>query len=69
MKKQPETIAEYRSFVDSFMKCDPEEKFQIGRYLCRTDLFFLLWFGFARKDVEHPWLLARCKEVQENPNG
>jgi len=39
------------------------------RYLIRTDLFFLLWFGLNRPDVFHPWLLARCREVQANPNG
>lgn len=39
------------------------------RRLCRTDLFFLLWFGLGRKDIARQFLLDRCKEVQENPNG
>lgn len=39
------------------------------RRLARTDLFFLLWFACGRKDMEHPWLLARCKEVEASPNG
>jgi hypothetical protein len=44
---------------------------QLGllRYLCRTDLFFLLWFGCSRSDIGKPWLLERCREVQESPNG
>lgn len=39
------------------------------RVLLRTDLYFLLWYGCKRKDIEHPWLFDRCKEVQANPNG
>lgn len=39
------------------------------RHLLRTDLFFLLVIGLGRKDLIHPWLLERCKEVQAEPNG
>lgn len=35
----------------------------------RNDLYFLLRYGLGRSDVEHPWILARCKEVQAAPNG
>ena len=42
---------------------------EIIRYLARTDLFFLLTYVLLRKDLLHPWLLARCKEVDINPNG
>jgi phage terminase large subunit-like protein len=66
---QPSTIAEYRAFVDGLERLDGNEKIEICRYLCRTDLYFLLWWGFARRDMEHPWLLARCKEVQMQPDG
>ena len=37
--------------------------------LGRTDLYFLLRYLLERKDVEHQWLLDRCAEVQEQPNG
>jgi phage terminase large subunit-like protein len=37
--------------------------------LCRTDLYFLLRYGCGRKDIEHPWLFDRCREVQASPNG
>lgn len=37
--------------------------------LCIEDLFYLLCFGLGRKDVEHPWIYSRCKEVQEFPDG
>lgn len=39
------------------------------RNLCRTDLFFLLWFGLKRQDIAKPWLYERCKEIQGDPDG
>lgn len=39
------------------------------RNLAKTDLFFLLYWICGRKDVEHPWLFERCREVQRNPDG
>lgn len=49
--------------------CSPEEQIAIARHYCLTDLFWLLWFGCGRRDVEHEWLFGRCREVQANPNG
>lgn len=39
------------------------------RNWCRTDLYFLLRYGLRRRDIEHPWLFDRCREVQAEPNG
>ena len=39
------------------------------RNLCKSDLFFLLRYGCNRADMEHPWLLERCREVQASPDG
>jgi phage terminase large subunit-like protein len=65
-----ETVKEYHNFVCyELPKCSSQEKIAITRRLCRTDLFFLIWYGFGRRDMEHEWLLARCKEVESNPNG
>lgn len=65
----PQTIAEYKEFVTNLYKKSDQEIVEITRYMLRVDLFFLIWYGFGRKDVEHAWILARCRDVQENPNG
>lgn len=39
------------------------------RWLCKTDLFFLLTIACRRKDIDREWLYARCREVQASPNG
>jgi len=39
------------------------------RHLCKTDLFFLLTTICKRKDVDHEWLYARCREVQASSDG
>jgi predicted phage terminase large subunit-like protein len=39
------------------------------RRLCRGDLFFLLFVACKRKDIDHDWTYARCREVEENPDG
>src|SRR5690348_4176896 len=39
------------------------------RWLGRNDLFFLLTVLLGRKDLKHPWLFARCREVQAAPDG
>lgn len=42
--------------------------YEARRYLARTDLFFLLVNVMKRKDIVHPWLLARCDEIQADPD-
>jgi predicted phage terminase large subunit-like protein len=39
------------------------------RKLAQEDLFFLLTVGCKRKDINHDWLYARCREVEAEPNG
>ena len=39
------------------------------RELARTDLAFLLAVILGRRDIEHPWLWSRCREVESEPNG
>jgi len=35
------------------------------RKLARADVFFLLYFGLERTDVNHPWIVDRCRDVDE----
>ncbi len=39
------------------------------RQLIRTDLYYLLRYVLGRMDMEHPWMLARIREVQREPDG
>jgi predicted phage terminase large subunit-like protein len=62
------SISQYKKLLAVLRNCSPNEQTAIVRELCLTDLFFLLWYGLGRKDIEHDWLLARCKEVQKDPD-
>jgi len=35
------------------------------RDLAKKDIFFLLYFGLERVDINHPWLVDRCRDVDE----
>jgi hypothetical protein len=39
------------------------------RWLCRNDLFYLLVKICRRVDMIHPWVLDRCREVEQEPDG
>ena len=53
---QLNSYAYYNNIVDFGLTC---------RDLCKTDLFFLLYFVLGRKDVNHPWIVDRIREVEE----
>jgi predicted phage terminase large subunit-like protein len=47
----------------------PAELAIASREVMRTDLWLLLVLGLERRDLIHPWLFARCQEVQRSPDG
>jgi predicted phage terminase large subunit-like protein len=59
----------YPKLLDGLRKCQPPERRQHFRYLCRTDLFFLLVYALKRRDADRQWLFDRCREVQASPDG
>lgn len=48
---------------------NPSVLIEARRWLGRNDLFYLLIKLLRRPDLNKPWLFARCREVQEAPNG
>lgn len=49
--------------------CSASDRIAHCRNLCTEDLYFLLRYALGRRDLEHPWLFARCREVEEAPYG
>lgn len=63
----PDTIAYYREVRSSK---GSEEALKIAeRRLVLGDLYYMMVHIFKRRDFLHPWLFARCREVQASPDG
>lgn len=60
---------DYAVLMNSLAALPHKERIERTRYLARTDLYFLLRYLLNRPDVDHPWLVARIREVQRNPDG
>ena len=63
------SMRDYPKLLDGLLKCSEEKRKARLRNLARHDLYFLIRFLLNRADIDHPWLFARCREVQEAPNG
>lgn len=66
---QLNTIDDYKLFTEQFYLLPPHQAYLVARDMLRTDLFFMLTVGLGRFDAVHPWILDRCKDVENNPNG
>lgn len=68
LKPTMEESIEYYRIVHSAAVPD-DTLTAMKRELCRGDLFYLMVYVLGRKDMLHPWLFDRCREVQREPNG
>lgn len=60
----------YRDALQSAADDGPDALHELRRRLCRNDLFFLLACQLSTgKIMGHPWLFARCREVEAAPDG
>lgn len=67
MSARQQAIDAYSRILDRAITQGIEH--EVERELCRTDLFYLLTHVLGRKDLNRDWLFARCREVQDAPNG
>jgi hypothetical protein len=55
--------------VLSPIKKDTDKYWQVTAQLAKADRFFLLTHLLHRPDAIHPWLYARCRELENSPDG
>lgn len=61
--------SQYQRVLIGLRDCSEEDRIAHCRNLCLTDLFFLLVYGLGRPDADNDFVFARCREVQEAPDG
>lgn len=60
-------IAGYRRALEQAIRRGVEH--EVERELARRDLFYLLTVVLGRRDLNHDWYFARCREVEAEPDG
>lgn len=63
------SLIQYPQLLSYLAELSPPYRRDTLRALCRTDLYFLIRYILNRPDLEHPWLHARCSEIQAAPDG
>lgn len=64
----PDRIEQYDAIMEGLARLPKAKRVEHLRVMCRTDLYFLLRYALRRPDMQHPWIFARCREVQDAPN-
>lgn len=64
-----EVRKQYGTWQTSVSKLPHLEQVKLQRQQIRTDLYYLLRYVMGRPDIEHPWMLARIREIQNQPDG
>lgn len=66
----PTTLAGYKKLEQFLFKenIDKASNNMLLREIGKKDLYFLCRYILGRPDMEHQWILDRCKEVQTNPD-
>ena len=59
----------YANWQTSVARLQPSDQIKLQRYQIRTDLYYLLRYVMGRPDLEHPWMLQRVREIQNQPDG
>lgn len=64
-----DTNAIYDDLVYGTYQGEPSLESDAAAFLGCNDRFFLLTRILGRRDANHPWLFARCREVENDPDG
>jgi predicted phage terminase large subunit-like protein len=65
----PDSLRQFLRSLKNFGETPEPELVKSLRLAFRNDLWLLLTLGLRRLDFNHPWLFARCLEIQKNPDG
>ncbi len=62
-------IEDIETLQEEWKKIEQEMGVAGIRWLCRNDLYYLLVKVCRRTDMTHPWVMAKCREVEGSPDG